>query len=887
MRMKGDFSRRTFDKSKHYSSVQMQQGRVQIDADWNEQADIFHHHLRTETQDFIGGDGVPVGNQGYTIRVAGTMNDNLSISAGRYYVNGLLFENESDVLFTTQPDYPDASLPAVDGLYLAYGEMWQRHITTLEDADLQEAALNGIDTTTRLKNIAQVKCLRVGDVSMAADSNTAFPEWDALITPSNGQLTARVNSTPTLGNQLYRVEVHQAGDENTATFKWSRDNGIVTAKIETIENDVITVIQAQQAENLNFAAGQWIELSNEKMQLHNEPGYFVRLGRVQDNQFVVSIWPDNISSLNVTEKAMLLNSLTHARRWDTAESLLIAGDAYTIASSVVRDVNDDIVITLATGQSIPENIAVGQFVELTNQSLIEQGSEADFTQIKAITADSLTVRDLSGVDQDTLDTLNRFRVVGSGTAAVNNTGFILLENGLEIKFEAGNYQSGDYWLIPARSAVNNIDWPLDENTGQAAAQLSHGEQHHYVRLALVEYQGVSWILREDCRRIFSPIVDFKQIDALQAEPNAPLGTIHVDNDGNVGIATTTPTTTLEVNGSVTVANDIQINGLVQGVDIISTEQLADVSILPQAGKIPIADQTGHIHDGWVGNRWFTNQHGINDMPRARAFFTSSVVDDIIYVFGSASISTQIVEAYDPKTNIWTQKASIPTPIRSTAISDAVNGKIYLIGGYENGYSNRVEEYDSVNNTWKSSANGELTPMPTARRHLMSCEVNGIIYVFGGLGGPTSETGLNVVEAYDPISDTWQIKSPMPLFKASGESCCVIDNKIYIVDNDIQVYDPATDTWETLGTRTPVPTARAYATVNAVNNKIYVIGGDNGGYLRIVEEYDPATDQWLTKALMPTTGNRGMSASVVNNKIYVMGGNTGSGATSNRVEIYTP
>ena len=38
--MKGDFTRLTFQPEKHYSSVRLQQGRVQLDADWNEQADI-------------------------------------------------------------------------------------------------------------------------------------------------------------------------------------------------------------------------------------------------------------------------------------------------------------------------------------------------------------------------------------------------------------------------------------------------------------------------------------------------------------------------------------------------------------------------------------------------------------------------------------------------------------------------------------------------------------------------------------------------------------------------------------------------------------------------------------------------------------------------------
>ncbi|HMQ56354.1 MAG TPA: DUF6519 domain-containing protein, partial [Anaerolineae bacterium] len=34
--MKGDFTRSTFRSEHHYSSVRMQQGRVQLDSDWNE-----------------------------------------------------------------------------------------------------------------------------------------------------------------------------------------------------------------------------------------------------------------------------------------------------------------------------------------------------------------------------------------------------------------------------------------------------------------------------------------------------------------------------------------------------------------------------------------------------------------------------------------------------------------------------------------------------------------------------------------------------------------------------------------------------------------------------------------------------------------------------------
>ena len=52
--MKGDFSRNTFDPRKHFTRVLMQQGRVQLDADWNEQAAILLHYVRTLAADLIG-----------------------------------------------------------------------------------------------------------------------------------------------------------------------------------------------------------------------------------------------------------------------------------------------------------------------------------------------------------------------------------------------------------------------------------------------------------------------------------------------------------------------------------------------------------------------------------------------------------------------------------------------------------------------------------------------------------------------------------------------------------------------------------------------------------------------------------------------------------------
>ena len=65
--MKGDFTRDTFNKDKRFSRVLMQQGRVQLDADWNEQTSILLHYLRTLATDLIGPHGGPANRLGFAI----------------------------------------------------------------------------------------------------------------------------------------------------------------------------------------------------------------------------------------------------------------------------------------------------------------------------------------------------------------------------------------------------------------------------------------------------------------------------------------------------------------------------------------------------------------------------------------------------------------------------------------------------------------------------------------------------------------------------------------------------------------------------------------------------------------------------------------------------
>src|SRR5688572_20666171 len=178
--MPGDFSRKLFDKKKHYSGVLMQQGRVQLDADWNEELDIEQYRTFTETKDVIGAAGVPKKNNGFKITVSADGSD-LVIAPGRIYVEGLLCELEQNgfTTYKNQPYYPspDVSLfgalaspvtspPGAglgDGSYVVYLKAWQREINYLDDPYIQEKALGEADTTTRLQTVWQVRLLKVAD----------------------------------------------------------------------------------------------------------------------------------------------------------------------------------------------------------------------------------------------------------------------------------------------------------------------------------------------------------------------------------------------------------------------------------------------------------------------------------------------------------------------------------------------------------------------------------------------------------------------------------------------------------------------------------------------------------------------------------------------------
>ena len=301
--MQGDFTRLTFRKEKHYRDVRRQQGRVDLDADWNEQADITGHRIETEARDVIGPCGAPKHDAGFAISAPSSGSD-FSIGKGRFYVDGILCENEADVVFTQQPDLPQTAFAPTAGRYLVYLDVWQRHLTALDDPEIREVALGGPDTATRTKTVWQVQMLHVGDHGAAVTCLSEPPGWKDNIAASTIKLTARVaKEEPSdkpcivppgagyrrLENQLYRVEIHRAGTVNdpdqtkVTTFKWSRDNGSVAARIGAITvGGEITLTSARRDHALGLAEGQWIELLDDRNEWNRTPGILAPIIKIAD-----------------------------------------------------------------------------------------------------------------------------------------------------------------------------------------------------------------------------------------------------------------------------------------------------------------------------------------------------------------------------------------------------------------------------------------------------------------------------------------------------------------------------------------------------------------------------------------------------------------------------
>jgi hypothetical protein len=216
-----------------------------------------------------------------------------------------------------------------------------------------------------------------------------------------------------------------------------------------------------------------------------------------------------------------------------------------------------------------------------------------------------------------------------------------------------------------------------------------------------------------------------------------------------------------------------------------------------------------------------------DMPTARRFPTACAVDGIIYVIGGGGWfdpTSSAVEAYDPRTDTWVTKTPMPTA-RFALSASAAGGIIYAIGGIKGlagspQFLATVEAYDPTTDQWTRK-----TSLPKAVFDGVANAVNGRIYIFF-----QKETF-----AYDRETDRWTTKARIPtlslnsLFTTSSE----VDGIVYLFGGasddgwttyDLAVaYDPVQNKFTA---KRKIPVACEAAAAATINGKIYHSGGAN-------------------------------------------------------------
>jgi len=313
--MGSDRAKNSYDPTQQYRAVVAQQGRVTLEADWNEAQQIASEELREETLDFVGASGTP--DNGYEVIAAAQPQPqpfDFATGAGTMYVGGVRVFSAQPIKYSNQldwldhvgdPDWVDpanmkSGPPASELVYLLLRE---QEVSAVEDSALLEKALGGPDTTQRLRLIQHIVRLPTKGENCSYALEEAIQFWrddrGLKFDPSTLRLlsaaTLKVSFAPPsipvdlcepearsgyLGadNQLIRVQIIGFDSKTQkGTFVWGFDNAAFLYGAEPygteVQADNITTLRLKSRPVDEFhrpRANQVVEVLRSAAKLHND-----------------------------------------------------------------------------------------------------------------------------------------------------------------------------------------------------------------------------------------------------------------------------------------------------------------------------------------------------------------------------------------------------------------------------------------------------------------------------------------------------------------------------------------------------------------------------------------------------------------------------------------
>lgn len=238
--------------------------------------------------------------------------------------------------------------------------------------------------------------------------------------------------------------------------------------------------------------------------------------------------------------------------------------------------------------------------------------------------------------------------------------------------------------------------------------------------------------------------------------------------------------------------------------------------------------------------------------------------------------------------VWETMADMPTVAQENSVTE-MDGKLYLSGGMkDNDFSEfvkKIYQYDPVTDSWS-----EFADFDRQIHHHASAAVNGVLYFIGGYSGPYPDGSMLAnVYSLDSITGLWEEKAPLPQPIAAGTSVCFQD-EIYFFGGtltfnsgeynaDVLKYSPARDQWEKTSTFTRT---REHMSAVLLEGRIYIVGGRKyaGGFTTYayMDAYDPTRNEWQQLPDIPVTTSASLVA-VWDRKVYTFGGEMAKGSSS--------
>ncbi|MGO4700732.1 DUF6519 domain-containing protein [Dyella sp. 2RAB6] len=469
--MKGDFARVTFDPARHYSQVMQQQGRVTLEADWNEQAGIQLFLLRTMIADLVGPCWAP--GTGFAITTQPHVSD-WQLAPGHFYVDGILCQNEAMCTLDSQPYAPATTDTGDDwnkppSSFALWLDVWERHLSALEAPEIADLALNGVDTASRAQTVWQVRMLDLDPAPLLAT-------LDAVIAALKVRLEAAVSSADQTAIKQQITDVTQLRND-------------IAAGNLGINGDPCPSLRQVLGSRAAYA---WPQLRAQlgPIPSDNDPCVIAADARYRgcENQlYRVEIHQGGAAG------SLSAPSGTNFK-WSRENGSVIF-PILRADSTPQNDGSAQLAVSLATlGRDPRLGLAVNDWVELVDDNYTLSQLAAPLLQVMAIdTAQNMVTLAVpknvtpyavsNAPDKHPL--LRRWDQRGDvdaqGCVPLLEGQTIELEDGVQVSFQAGGiYANGDYWLIPARVAGNGtLDWPQAPD-GTAMSVQSSGMHHQAV-----------------------------------------------------------------------------------------------------------------------------------------------------------------------------------------------------------------------------------------------------------------------------------------------------------------------------------------------------------------------------------------------------------------------